>query len=145
MKNRSLGNITNLFISKKDFKKRIEQSELVVDKNGIPADKYYANNVQRSILISSLDAYKIVKKHNIDICYGELGENIVVNFDISTLKPTDRIRVGEVELEITQRCTICHSLAKIAPEVPELLQDDRGIFAKVIKHGSIKKGDELFS
>ena len=143
MKNKSLGNITNLFISKKDFKNRKEQDTLTVDINGVINDKYYAKNIQRSILISSIDGYEIVKKQNIDIKYGELGENIIINFDISTLHPSQHIKIGEVELEITQNCTICQSLAKIDPKVPILLKDDRGIFAKVIKNGTIKKDDEV--
>ncbi|MEA2098605.1 MAG: MOSC domain-containing protein [Campylobacterota bacterium] len=143
MNNKSLGNITNLFISKKDLKKHIEQNEISVDKNGVISDKFYAKNIQRSILICSLYGYEIAKKQNISINYGELGENIVVNFDISGLQLSDRIAIGEVILEITQKCTICQSLAKIDPSLPVLLKDDRGIFARVIKDGVIKKDDEV--
>ncbi|MEA1892878.1 MAG: MOSC domain-containing protein [Campylobacterota bacterium] len=143
MKNRSLGNIVNLFISKKDLKKHIKQDELVLDKNGITTDKYYGKNVQRSILLCSVDGYELARDENIDINYGELGENIVVDFDISTLKESDCIKIGEVELQITQKCTICQSLAKIDPSLPTLLKDDRGIFAKVLKGGIIKKDDEV--
>ncbi|MEA3523226.1 MAG: MOSC domain-containing protein [Campylobacterota bacterium] len=143
MKSKSLGNIVSLFISKKDIKKHIEQNELVVDKNGVTTDKFYAKNIQRSILICSIDGYEIAREQNIDIDYGSLGENIVVDFDISGLQLSDRIQIGEVELEITQKCTICESLAKINPKLPTLLKDDRGIFAKVIKGGTIKKGDEV--
>jgi len=143
MKNRSLGNIINLFISKKGITKRIQQSELLLDKNGVITDKFYKKNIQRSVLISSIDGYEILKQQNIDINYGELGENIIVDFDISTLQELDHIKIGEVELEITQRCTICQSLDKINPKAPTLLKDDRGIFAKVIKDGTIKKNDKV--
>ncbi|MEA2091095.1 MAG: MOSC domain-containing protein [Campylobacterota bacterium] len=145
MKNRSLGNIVNLFISNKDLKKHIQQSELALDKNGVLSDKFYAKDIQRSVLICSTDGYDIAKKQNIDINYGELGENIVVDFNISSLEVSDCIKIGKVELEITQKCTICQSLAKIDPALPTLLKDDRGIFAKVVKDGVIKKGDGVIS
>jgi len=143
MQNKSLGNITSLYISKKDFKNRIEQSRLILKKNGVVEDKYYAKDIQRSVLISSVHGYQIVKKQGIDINYGELGENIIVDFDINQLQLADNIRIGEVELKITQNCTICQSLAKIDPKVPKLLKNDRGIFAKVIKNGIIKKDDAV--
>ena len=143
MKKKSLGNIVNLFISKKGIKERLEQNELILDKNGIVTDKFYAKDIQRSVLICSTYGYMVARDKNIDINYGELGENIVVNFDLSELKEGDYFKVGEVELEITQNCTICQSLAKIDPILPTLLKDDRGIFAKVIKDGTIGRNDEV--
>ena len=143
MKNKSLGNITNLFISKKNIKKRVEENEITLDENGVILDKFYNQNIQRSVLISSINGYEVARKKNININYGELGENIVVDFDISEIQASDKLKIGEVELEITQACTICQSLAKIDPILPELLKDDRGIFARVIKEGTIKINDKI--
>jgi MOSC domain-containing protein YiiM len=52
--------------------------------------------------------------------------------------------MGEVLLQISQNCTICDHLSSIDEKLPDLLKDDRGIFAKVIKGGVIKKGDEIY-
>ncbi len=143
MKNKSLGNIINLFISKKGVKKHLEQSELILDKNGVLTDKFYAKNIQRSVLICSVYGYTVAREKNIDISYGELGENIIVDFDISKLHEGDYLKIGETEIEITQNCTICQSLSKIDPTLTTLLKNDSGIFAKVIKDGIIKKDDKV--
>jgi MOSC domain-containing protein YiiM len=129
-----------LFISVKN-KARELKDELILDENGILEDKFYAKNIDRSILITSKSSYELAKKHQIDVEYGSLGENIFIDINPYKLSIGTKISIGEVILEITQNCTICNSLAKINPSLPEVLKTDRGIFAKSIKHGKIKTGD----
>jgi len=138
-----LGNIVELFISKQKYDGRINQSELSIDENGVFIDKYYGKDKVRSILIASTKSYEMVKQEDIEIDYGELGENILVDFDLSLLKIGMQLKIGEVVLEITQNCTICNHLSKIDERVPALLQSDRGIFAKAILGGVIKKQDNI--
>lgn len=143
MQNKSLGNITNLFISKKDIKNRIEKDELTVDSNGVVEDKYYAKSDDRAILITSLESYELALKNGIEVALSSLGENILIDINPYHLVSSDRIKIGETVLEITQNCTICSSLAKIDSELPRLLKNDRGIFAKVIDAGVIRVGDKV--
>ena len=63
---------------------------------------------------------------------------------ILTLRPGARLTIGDLELEISQNCTLCKSLAKIDARLPKLLKDDRGVFAKVISSGTIRKGDNIY-
>ena len=104
-------------------------------------DKFYGHNTNRSILITSLDSYEIAKQNNIDINYGQLGENILIDFNLNVLKLNMQLKIGEVILEISQQCTICNSLSKIDKKLPKLLEHDRGIFAKIITGGIIKQDD----
>jgi MOSC domain-containing protein YiiM len=141
MENKMLGKIINLFISKNGCKDRINQSELVVDTNGVFVDKFYGKNIDRSILITSIDSYDIAQEQNIYINDGQLGENIIVDFNLKMLKLNIKIKIGEVILEISQHCTICNSLSAIDKKLPKLLANDRGVFAKVLKGGIIKQND----
>ena len=145
MKVKTLGNIKSLFISKKNFEDRIKQSELIVDTDGVFIDKFYGQNISRSVLITSLGSYAIAKQNNIEIHYGQLGENILVDFNLEMLKLNMQLKIGEVILEISQQCTICNSLSKIDEKLPKLLEHDRGVFAKVIHGGIIKNGDKIES
>lgn len=138
-----LGKITDLFISKEKYDGRINQAELVLDENGVFIDKFYGKDKVRSILISSINAYDIVKEKEISIDYGELGENILVDFDLQLLKVGMQLKINKVILEITQNCTICDHLSKIDKQVPSLLKEDRGIFTKVVTGGLIKKGSQV--
>ncbi len=145
MKVKTLGNIKNLFISKKNFSDRINQSELIIDTNGVFIDKFYGLNANRSVLITSLGSYEIAKQNNIDIHYGQLGENILIDFNLDMLRLNMQLKIGEVILEVTQHCTICNSLSKIDEKLPKLLEHDRGVFAKVIHGGIIKQGNVMES
>ena len=75
--------------------------------------------------------------------YGDLGENIIVDFNPYTLEENSQIKIGEVTLEISQHCTLCKSLAKVDSKLPKLLKNDRGVFAKVIQAGKIDKDSEV--
>ncbi len=137
----SKGNVLELFISSLNKSGRTKKEQLELDENGIINDKYYAKNVDRSVLITSKHSYDMAKDRSIDIEYGYLGENILIDVDPYSLDPGDKIEIGEVIVEITENCTICNSLGKVDSSLPKLLQKDRGIFAKTIKGGNIRKGD----
>jgi len=139
-----VGKILKLFISIKGIEKRVEKEQLSVDENGILEDKFYAKDRQRSILLSSKESYLLTQEHSIDLDYGELGENILMDFNPYLLPVGTQLQIGEVILEITQACTICNHLSKIDKKLPKLLKDDRGIFAKVIKKGNIYNSDTIF-
>ena len=137
--NRKLvGNILELFISKKSTNK------ILLDKSGIIGDKFYGKDINRSVLISTIDSYKIAQDKNINLEYGLLGENILIDYNPYHLDTGKQIQIGEVILEISQICTLCKSLTKIDNKLPKLLKDDRGIFAKVIKAGEIKYRDKVY-
>ncbi len=137
--NRKLvGNILELFISKKSTNK------ILLDKSGIIGDKFYGKDINRSVLISTIESYKIAQDKNINLEYGLLGENILMDYNPYHLDTGKQIQIGEVILEISQICTLCKSLTKIDNKLPKLLKDDRGIFAKVIKAGEIKYRDKVY-
>jgi MOSC domain-containing protein YiiM len=144
MKNQEVGKILELFISTKDKTDRTSQTILDLDENGIKNDKFYGKNIERSILITSIESYQLSSKNHIDMNYGQLGENIVIDYNPYHLKNGSQLQIGDTILEITQHCTLCKSLGKIDSKLPKLLQENRGIFAKVIKDGNIKKDDKVY-
>ena len=143
MKIELLGSIKELFISKKNIDTIINKAFLDLDQNGIKDDKFYAKDLNRSILITSILAYDLLNKHHISADFGSLGENLLVTFNPYDLKSGTQISIGETVLEITNECTICNHLSKLDPKVPTLLKGDRGVFAKVIHSGIIKINDSI--
>ena len=141
MQNR--GKVLKLFISEPGKSGRIEQSQLLLNTKGVVNDKFYGKDVERSVLISSADSYLLVKEHAIELEYGVLGENIIVDFNPYAFSSGVQIKIGEVVLEISQNCTLCKSLTKIDSRLPKLLKNDRGIFAKVVKAGTIYRDSEV--
>ncbi len=134
------GRVLELFVSIKGVGKK-NKTEIVLNEKGIKEDKFYAKNAQRSILITSIESYLLAKGSSIEMEYGSLGENILIDINPYHLKPGDIISIGELELMITQNCTICNSLSKVDAKLPRLLERDRGVFAKTLRSGKIRKGD----
>ncbi len=137
-----VGNVSSLFYA--TVNGSTLAPELDLDKKGIVKDKHYNKNIERSVLIASLDSYALAKNHGIDVPYGALGENLLIDYNPYHLQAGARLKIANVTLEISQHCTLCKSFTKIDAKLPKLLKDDRGIFAKVIKSGSIKEGDDIY-
>ncbi len=136
------GNILELFYSTNDG--RVNTTELALDNKGVVEDKYYNKNIERSVLITSHDSYKLAAENGIDAPYSALGENLLIDYNPYHLKPGAQLVIGDLILEISQNCTLCKSLAKVDAKLPKLLKNDRGIFAKVISSGTIHKGDNIY-
>ena len=135
---KEIGRVLNLFISKQ------KQDELLLDESGIVGDKFYAKDTDRSVLLISQDSYDLTKKQNIELQNGMLGENILLSFNPYSFKLGTKIIIADAVLEISKNCTICNSLSYLDEKLPEILKNDRGIFAKVIKGGVIRTNDKIF-
>jgi MOSC domain-containing protein YiiM len=144
MSKKSVGKVVKLFISKQGSQERTSKEVLEFDSKGVIEDKFYNKNIQRSVLLTSQDSYNLIKDNNIDVNYGILGENLLLNFNPYSLDIGTQLKIGEVILEISQACTICDHLASINKILPSLLKKDRGIFSKVIKSGFIKTDDKIY-
>ena len=137
----NIGKVLELYVSKSDGGGRINQKEILVDLDGVIGDKFYAKDPLRSVLLTSIESYIMAEKEDIDLSHGVLGENILVDYNPYLLPSGTRLSIGTVVLEISQGCTLCKSLTKIDSKLPKLLKNDRGVFVKVIKGGTIHTGD----
>lgn len=144
MKPMPVGRVIALFISKPNTPKRTQLSSVSLDQQGVVSDKFYGKERQRSVLLTSTESYAIAQKEGIEMVQGSLGENILMDYNPYQLDPGSRLRIGNALLEICQLCTICDHLSAIDPVLPQLLCNDRGIFAKVIEHGEVKEGDRIY-
>lgn len=135
--------VLSLFISVNDENKRVQKEKLELDENGVVEDKFYAKNANRLILITSTDAYSMAKESGIELEYGSLGENILIDKNINDLTIGSQLKIGDLVLEITQNCTLCKGLSSIDPKLPDILKDDRGIFAKAVNNGILKISDTV--
>jgi len=142
--NRSMGQVVELFIAQKDSSQRVPQTIIEVDFNGIIDDKFYAKEIERSILLASIESYQLALDNGIEMPYGTLGENILIEYNPYDLTIGTQLKIGEVILEVTQNCTICNHLSEIDKRLPRLLKEDRGIFVKAITAGSIEKGNRVY-
>jgi len=139
-----VGSVLRLFTSKSGTSERFLEQKLLLDTNGVIDDKFYAKNVERSVLIASTASYDLVSTYGIEMPFGYLGENILMDFNPYDLKVGTQLKMGNAILEISQHCTICNHLTTIDVKIPTLLKNDRGVFSKVIKDGEIYAGDGVY-
>ncbi|MCF6310667.1 MAG: MOSC domain-containing protein [Sulfurimonas sp.] len=143
MSGKKVGKILKLFISKSGTSQRFDKASIILDKFGVQGDKFYNRNIERSVLLASHASYDLVKTYGIEMPFGYLGENILIDYNPYDLEIGTQLKIGNTILEISQNCTICNHLAILDVKIPTLLKNDRGIFTKVIKEGEIKTGDAV--
>ena len=91
----------------------------------------------------SFDRFSV--QANREIKFGEFAENITTQgIELVNTKPGDRFVGAGVELEVTQIGKHCHGdSCAIYREVGNCVMPKEGIFARVLKSGKLKPGDEL--
>lgn len=75
---------------------------------------------------------------------GAVRENITVRgFPLHAVRPGDRLQIGEAIMEVTQPCTPCGRMDELRPGLREALRGRRGMLARVLQGGRIRRGDAV--
>ena len=135
--------ILRLFLADPETKGRKECAELILDTDGVIGDKFHGRQADRSVLVTGPVAYHMAEGEGIDLRSGDLGENILLDLDTRELGPGDRLKAGEVVLEVSRRCPICEHLAIYDPVLPRLVKEVRGVYLRVIHGGTLLQGDRM--
>lgn len=95
--------------------------------------------------VSLLSAEKIEAfRQKLWVDYGAFGENLVVEgFDLATLPVPSFFAIGDAVLEMTQIGKECHSDCAIRRQTGDCIMPREGVFARVVKGGTIRTGDEM--
>jgi len=133
----------NISEKKGTIKKPVDQIEL--NEMGVVSDAH-AGDWHRQVSLlgkESIDKFSAEAKR--EIAYGEFAENITTEgILLYECHPLDRFKIGDTELEVTQIGKKCHgSSCAIFQEVGNCVMPKEGIFARVIKSGTVKPGDEF--
>ena len=79
-----------------------------------------------------------------DIPIGAFAENILTEgIEVAALPKGTRIIVGSTILEITQIGKECHKDCAVRKQVGDCVMPKEGVFAIVLKDGTIKCGDKI--
>ncbi len=133
----------NISVKKGTIKKAVENINLT--ETGVEND---AHSGPWNRMVSLLGAESIEKfgaESDREFIYGEFAENISTRgIKLYETKPLDKFVNETVELEVTQIGKKCHgSNCQIFQEVGNCVMPKEGIFARVIKQGTMRAGDEL--
>ena len=110
---------------------------------GICGDAH-GGNWHRQVSLLSAEKIDEFNQRGADVEPGAFGENLVVEgFDFRELPVGTTFQCNDVILEMTQIGKECHTHCQIYQKMGECIMPTQGVFAQVIRGGTISVGDEM--
>lgn len=133
----------NISDKKGTFKNPIEMGFLE-EGYGLSGDAH-GGNWHRQVSLLAKESIEKMKKLGVEgLESGKFGENLTTEgLVLYELPIGTKLKIGEAELQITQIGKECHEGCKIQKSVGKCIMPKEGVFAKVIKSGHVKSGDEI--
>lgn len=134
----------NISEKKKTPKITVPEGRLIED-FGLEGDAH-AGKWHRQISLLGAESIEKARNGRTDgLCHGVFAENLTTEgIELFTLPIGTRLRVGsEAVLEITQIGKECHEGCAIRQLVGQCVMPREGVFARVVKGGVVRAGDEL--
>lgn len=112
---------------------------------GIEGDAHAGNWHRQVSFLANESILKMKKlKASYDFKAGTFAENITTEgIKLYSLPVGTKIKIGEVELEVTQIGKECHKGCEIRNITGDCIMPREGIFARVTTSGWVKAGDEI--
>ena len=127
----------------KGMQKTDVKEAVFIEDFGIEGDAH-AGKWHRQVSLLSYDKIRAFQERGARVGHGAFGENLVVEgIDFRTLPVGTRLDCGDVVLEITQIGKECHHGCQIFQKMGDCIMPREGVFARVIRGGRIREGDEL--
>jgi MOSC domain-containing protein YiiM len=124
-------------------KKRLPMEELVeahvVEESGFDGCAHARPNSKRQVLLVDVETLRAM-----DLRPGIIRENITAEgLDVNALKVGERLRAGEVELQVSAVCAPCELMEEIRAGLMDALVGRRGMLCRVLRGGTLKAGDPI--
>ena len=129
---------------KKGVKKRNVESVKLKENFGIISDAH-AGNWHRQVSLLAKESIEKMRNKGLKVGPGDFAENITTEgIDLIHLWPGAKVKIGrDVLLGVTQLGKECHARCNIYYQTGDCVMPKEGVFAKVLKGGVIKAGDDI--
>jgi MOSC domain-containing protein YiiM len=130
---------------KKGVRKKAVDTAVLKAGFGIESDAHASEKWHRQISLLGIESIKKMEAMGLKVGPGDFAENITTEgIDLLSLPVGTKIIIGDnVEIEVSQIGKVCHSRCAIYQQAGDCVMPKEGIFAKVLKGGTIRKGDEI--
>ena len=133
----------NISEKKGTLKKPVPEIELKL-RHGIVGDAHAGDWHRQISLLAEESIDPMRPRSPIALDPGVFAENInTEGIDLKHLPVGTRLRIGETEVEVTQIGKECHNDCAIKKAVGKCVMPTEGIFAIVVKEGTVRAGDEI--
>ena len=141
-----MGRIEAVCISEKKgtVKRDIGRCNIIED-FGLENDAHAGSERQVSLLsYEKVEEFRRRTGGETDIKPGVFGENLLVSgFDLARLPVGTVFYTGDIILELTQIGKTCHTGCEISKRTGECIMPREGVFARVVRGGTVNTGDEI--
>jgi len=111
---------------------------------GLEGDAHAEAGINRQVSLLAVESISKMCSLGFDVKPGDFAENLTTQgIELVCLPVGTRLRVGEATLEISQIGKECHSGCAIFRRVGKCVMPKEGVFARVLRQGRIKPGDEI--
>jgi MOSC domain-containing protein YiiM len=141
-----MGSIIAVCTSKKKGTRKTPVAEVKIEAGcGVAGDAHADCQTHRQVSLLALESIAKMRRRGFDLNPGDFAENISTEgIDLISLPLGSRLRAGDkVILEISQIGKECHAACAIRKQVGDCIMPREGIFARVIRGGTVKPGDSI--
>ena len=115
------------------------------EEHGIVGDAH-AGPWHRQVSLLARESIDKMRALGLDVTTGDFAENLTTEgVDLLALPIGTRLSVGVAELEVTQIGKECHTRCAIYHQAGDCVMPKEGIFARVLRGGTVKPGDAVRS
>jgi len=127
-------------------KKNVGVAELK-EEFGVVGDAHGDPCTHRQVSFLAVESIKKMQALGLKVGPGDFAENLTTEgIELITLPIGTRVWVGDTAiLEVTQIGKVCHTPCAIYYQAGRCVMPEEGIFARVIKGGMVKVGDEILA
>lgn len=113
--------------------------------HGLVDDAHADPGSHRQLSLLAIESVNKMQGRGLELGPGDFAENLTTEgIELFTLPVGTRLRVGqEVRLEISQIGKECHTGCAIRRQVGKCIMPVEGVFARVLRGGTVKPGDVL--
>ena len=140
-----VGKVVSVNVSLEKGTVKCPVEKIFVDDRGIVDDAHAGLWHRQISLLAKEDIDKFSSEMGRAVSFGEFAENITVEgVDLGKVCVLDTIRIGDVELEVSQIGKKCHGDGcAIFREIGQCAMPKQGIFCRVVTGGKVAAGDAI--
>ncbi len=130
---------------RKGTKKESVAEGVLKENHGLVGDAHADCCTHRQVSLLAIESINKMRSLGFDIGPGDFAENLTSEgIDLVSLPIGTRLSIGkEAILEVTQIGKECHSGCAILRLTGKCIMPKEGVFAKIIRGGLVKDGDQI--
>ena len=130
---------------KKGTRKEDVKEGLLEEDFGLVGDAHADCCTHRQVSLLAVESIDKMRALGLELSPGDFAENLTTEgIDLVSLPVGTRVSVGkQVLLEVTQIGKECHTKCAIYKQVGKCIMPEEGVFARVIKGGPVRVGDQI--